>query len=230
MGANQQVLFGLSASAVTPVPTSIGTNTGSAGATVAVTVPGGGVPAGVLIGVLVTEFNVTAGGTLADTAGNTYSTAQNGISVNGNGRGYFFFVLNATALNSGNTITYTKATSGNTASITAFYSTGIATSSALDGTVTATATGNSASPTVTSGSAAQSGELFVGALWYTQTGGAFTQDTGHGWAIPPNAATTTNCQAAGGSQVNAGTGTKIFNPTVAAGSDYAIGTYGFKHA
>lgn len=213
--------------------TNIGTNSNSAGATVAITVPVGGVPSGALICFAVDENSGAAGGSVADTSGNTYnlvSTVGLNNDIASNGFGRFYYVQNATALSSGNSITWTKQVSGNQASVSAFYATGVATASALDASVTATAFGSSTTPTVTSGTPGQAGELFVGALW-SKAGGTFTQDSGNSWAIPFNqGGATAATQVNGGNQVNAGSGTKTFAPTLSSSVPWSTGVWGFKPA
>lgn len=220
--------------------TNIGTanSTTAGGATATITVPGGGVPAGALIGLVATETASTtaAGGTVTDTGLNTY-TAQTPISLNGvttNGFSQFFWVNNATTLISTNTIVYAKQTALGRATISAFYVTGLATSSVLDSAVTASATGTGTSPSVTSGTPSVAGDLFVAiAGWSAVLSRTYTQDTGHGWAAPPTAVNPSGTVAGlgGGNQVNAGTGTIQFTPTInAGGTNYAVQIFGFKAA
>jgi len=82
----------------------------SAVASLAVTVPGGGVPAGATIIVGCVEGNTSATSmTVTDTAGNTY-TRVDGLTLNGlaaNGKQTAFYCVNCLALSSGNSITYT---------------------------------------------------------------------------------------------------------------------------
>jgi hypothetical protein len=142
---------------------SIGTGTG-AGATITVTVPAGGVPAGSLIFVAATDLATTAGGSVVDTAGNTYtlisSVARNGAGANGFVRTYY--AKNSTALASGNSITLTKVDGTARGAMTALYATGMNTSAPLD--LAVTATGSSAAPSVASGAPAVAGELFIGVV------------------------------------------------------------------
>jgi len=211
------------------ITTNIGTNSNTSGATVTLT--GVTVPAGAMIFVVTDEYISSVGGTLADTV-NTYTAGTAIANENNAGYGFgkYFYVLNCVALNNG-TITYTKSTSGDTALISAFYVTGIATSSALDTAVTSTAYG-SGTISLTSGTPAVAGELFVAfATSYDAYKNWFTQDTTHGWATPPTAVNSTSHHIDGGTQVNTGTGTKIFAPS---GSDvnthYAAWILGFEPA
>lgn len=144
--------------------TNIGTATGSSGGSLAVTVPAGGVPAGALIVVVVSEGASTVGGSVADTAGNTY-TAVTGVfnnAASASGYGRMYYALNATALAQNNTITFTRQTSGSNAAMSAMYATGIQTASALDTAVTNTATGSSTTPSVTSGTLLSAGAFSSG--------------------------------------------------------------------
>lgn len=220
--------------------TNIGTanSTTAGGATAVITVPGGGVPSGALIGLVATETASTTavGGSVIDTDLNTY-TAQTPISLNNvttNGFNQFFWSNNVAALVSTNAITYTKQTTLGRATISAFYVTGLATSSVLDSAVTATATGTGPSPSVTSGTPGASGELFVAvAGWGAFLSRTFTQDTTHNWTAPPTAVNASGTVAGlgGGTQVNAGTSTIQFTPTIGnSGTVWAAQIFGFKAA
>jgi len=209
----------------TPAVTNVGTNeNGSGNATVTLT--GATVPAASLIIVVVVENTTTAVlGTVGDTV-NTYSSITpihaTGVTIG------IFYAPNASL--SGGTITYTKNASTHVAAVSAVYSSNIATSSPLDSAVTATATGASAAPTVTSGSPAQSGELFIGALGWSNGTATFTQDSGNGWSSPPNSVVTASAPSvAGGNQVNSGTGTKAYAPSLSTAVVWADLVVGFKH-
>jgi hypothetical protein len=93
--------------------TVIGTNsTGGTGATAAITVPAGGVPAGATIFVGATSnFTSTTGVTCADTAGNTYVIDLSRTNDNTCAT-YLFRSSTGLALNSGDTITVTFNTAG----------------------------------------------------------------------------------------------------------------------
>ena len=200
--------------------TNIGVNANTTGATVAITVPAGGVPVGALICLTSSEStNSFPPGSVADTASNTYAEVISARRSDGpTGFGSIFYAWNVAALVSGNTITYTKVASGARTAISAFYATGILTiSDPLDSAATASAFGTGVSPSVTSGTPSVAGDLFVAAVIF---GGnhSFTQDTGHGWATPFNesasGATSTDACVDGGNQINPGTGTKIYAPTI----------------
>lgn len=211
--------------------TAIGHN-GTAGGTSTVTVTGVTVPAGALICVLVEEGLTTTLGTISDGSSNSYvgiSLKQNNNNGGTSGTGNIYYVKNSAALNNA-TITYTKAGSGS-ACISALYATGIDTVNPLDTAVTATAAGTGTSPSVTSGTPSQAGELFIsGVTWPGATGDAFTQDSGHNWVAPftyEHTVSFSNC--AGGNQVNSGTGTITFAPTIPS-HGWAAFVVGFKQA
>lgn len=206
-----------------PVVTNIGTASNLPGATVTLT--GVTVPAGALIVVVVNEANNTFISPSSMTDGtNTYSFDTN--------TGDIYYVANASAL-SGATITYTKQISGDDTVISAFYATNIAASSPID-----SATHGLGSTTVTSGTPVQSGELFVAQLFVESSAApTITQDTGDGWVFPPNTVSlfdgsTLFQTLSGGTQVNVGTGTKTYTPTITGGGtifDTATQIIGFKH-
>jgi hypothetical protein len=196
--------------------TSIAGNGSATGSTIAMTVPAGGVPAGSLIVVTVIENNTTGTiGTINDTSDNIYTkiTDLSPNAANANGRAAMFYCKNCQPLVSGNLITYNKITTGVSVMIDSFYATGVDTAAPLDTAVTATSSASSSTPTVTSGTPSVAGELFVAAV-FRKGSTTFTQDTTHGWAAPPNPASSSTHGSAGGSQVNAGTGTKIYSPTL----------------
>lgn len=216
--------------------TTIGTNANTAGATVAVTVPAGGVPSAALICVATGErSNSVPAGAVADTAGNTYSRplARSRSNTQGSGFGAIFYAENVTALVSGNSITYTKVVNGSRSSITAFYATGIATSSAIDSAFSASAGGSTTTPSVTAAAAtSQTGELIVGAVDTigSATSGTFTQASG--FATPFDEAEsgtgTSDSRTNGGNYVEAGTATPTYNPTYSASTQWAAFIVAFK--
>jgi hypothetical protein len=214
-----------------PATTNINAATGNTGATLTLT--GVTVPTGSLIVVVVAEFNFTSTlGSVSDGL-NTYSLAASQSPNNSAANGVFgvFYAFNAGGLSSG-TITYTRNASGVDAYVSAFYATNVAASSPIDANVTKTGFGAVNSPTLTSGTPGQAGELFVAAMTFLGAGGiGFTQDTTNGWAAPPAATSVfDNQMVAGGSQVNAGTGTKTFHPTTTGTSPATASVIlGFKH-
>lgn len=181
------------------------------------------VAAGSLIVVRSAETGTTLG-TVTDSAGNTYTAITSvhpggGVSTGTTG---LFYCKNCLALSSG-TVTFHKTASGNCA-IAVMSATGIDTVAPLDTAVTNTATGSSAAPSVTSGSPAVSGELFVAVADWATSSRTGTQDTGDGWAAPPVAQTLD----IGGNQVNAGTGTLTYAPTLSGTSVWGAIIVAFK--
>jgi hypothetical protein len=223
----QQILFADYHGAGIGARTSLGTayDDGTGPGTVVLTTTAA-VPAGALICVLVcVGGSETSIGTLADSSLNSYVNAKNASSV----VAAIFYVKNATAMASGHSITYTIVTPGNAVAMSAFYVTGINTSAPLDTAVGATAFGVSSAATITSGTPAVAGELFV-AMLTTGTAVTITQDTTHGWASPPNESDVpSSLKVAGGTQVNAGTGTKIYSPSIST-SGWSATVVGFKPA
>lgn len=214
--------------------TDLGTTGNATGTTLALTVPVGGVPSGAAIVVCVSENSQTIGGSVTDTAGNTY-IATTGVFLNGtvqNGFGRMFYCYNASALVSGNTITYTKVGSVQVA-LAVLYATGLQTAvDPLDAVVTTTNTGSSTNPNVASGTPSQAGELFV-AFAAFRSSATFSQDSGNGWAFPPSSAnsggtSSSQLTVVGGNQVNAGTAALTFSPTISTGRNWATFVFGFK--
>jgi hypothetical protein len=70
--------------------------------------------------------------------------------------------------------------------------------------------------------------MFIGCV--IDEGANFTQDSGHGWATPPNAATSSgpSVSVAGGNQVNSGVGTLTFAPTLNVAVAWAAFIVGFR--
>jgi hypothetical protein len=188
----------------------------------------GSIPAYSIIVVLVTEGGLSASlGSLSDSAGNIYNLIASARPGGNNGAGGLFYSTTGNALNSQN-ITYTKSRSTSNVSISVVYVTGVVSISPLDSSVTASGTGDSASPHVMSGTPRVPGELFVAAVSY-DTGTSFTQDSGHGWATPPNQGSSeSQAQVAGGSQINSGVGALTFAPSLGAPANWAAFVVGFK--
>lgn len=196
------------------------------------------VPTGALIVVCVTDRSNPNNGTpsVTDVGSNTYAgVAQTKINnAATSGFGEVFYSYNSTALVSGvSVITYTKAETGKDCAITAFYATGIlSTGDPYDSAVLGQGTGNSTTPTATSGTPSVAGELFLALYSSAGNTGTYTPDTGHSWATPPITSTSgtasTNSTIAGGTQVNAGTGTIIHSPTTGTSHGWADIIVGFK--
>lgn len=217
-------------------PTAIGTAESAAGATIAVTVPAGGVPAGALIVVFIGEQDTVIGGSVADTAGNTYTAVGGKVNSTPNCYGRFFYAYNVSALVSANSITFTKHTSGSRAVITAWYVTGSQIASdPLDAAVSATNSGNVTSQTVTSGAPSVAGELLVACCCFAGTDtDNLTNDAT--WSnTPPTSARQTsggagNPQIYGGRVVEAGTSAHTFTGVTVASRSWAASVIGFKVA
>lgn len=212
-----------------PTANSLGGNANASGATVALTSVN--VPARSLIVVGITEIQPSSNGSVADSAGNSYTLIKQAY-VNGNsglGNIQLFYAYNVLPL-SGGSITYTKATSGDATSISALFASCIQTTpSPLDAAVTASATASSSTPSVTSGTPGQAGELFVGFLGWNGTG-TFTQDsTNAAWASTLTFENSSSASGGGGSVVNSGTGTLKYAPTMGTSHYNAIIIAGFKH-
>ena len=199
----------------------IGTNTGASGATLAITVGAAGVPVGSTIFVLVTEKSTSGtDGTLADTAGNSYSKLTSGslAGTAANGRGILFAVTNCKALVNTNTITYTRNLSAASCAISAFYASGV-TGAATFTEALATATGTTGTITVTSGSLGTA-RLVLGALFASGTttgGGNATFTNAANFTTPPNEATTggsAGSRVDGGKLFKAASGTQVYAPTL----------------
>lgn len=212
------------------VRTDIGANLSATGGTLVVTVPAGGVPAGSLIVVAVIENNTTGTiGTIADTAGNTYTkiTDKSPNNANANGRAALFYVKNCLALVSGNSITYTKISTGLSTSMSAFYATGVDRANPLDTAVTNFSTASSSSPTVTTGTPSRHGELFVGVAFW-KGNATYTEDSAHNWAGLPTGAVNPTLGHDGGNQVQTSPSTIVFNPTISASLVNCALVAGFK--
>lgn len=193
--------------------TSIGSNTGAAGATLTLT--GVTVPAGALIIVCTVENGAAAIGTVSDSVNGSYTNINNGNF--GTVGGIFYF--NNTASLSSATITFTKNASGNDTDIAAFYATGQATSSVVDTAASATNFSGGGNPTVTSGTPANSGDLFVGMAGPNTNVVSWTQSTGFTNAIG-SAGVVSVCSLGLGYAVNAGTTALTYNPTVGTAGAY----------
>lgn len=207
------------------------TASGVGAATISVTVPSGGIPAGSGIYVYVYERsgNVLSNGSVADTAGtpNTYTELSGGIHDVANGNTQIFQTFNSYALTSGETITYTLAetTSYRFAVMSVFYVTGLLTSNPYDSATLNSSLIATAQPSsIQSGTPSVSGEMFLtmaGWVYDTFSPAGFTLDTANGWSAPPPTSIETgnspyNNQylgVAGGQQVNSGVGKLTTNPT-----------------
>lgn len=217
--------------------TDIGSNGNSTGATVAVTIPAGGVPSGAVIVVVTGEgsgVNFSTGGSMSDTV-NTYSQIthlNNGTNL---GYGVMWHADNVSALTSANSITWTKQTSGDVGVISAFYATGVS-ASPLDTAVTASTAASTSTPSITSGTPSVAGELIVGGLTGTPaSNGTLTFTNGGSFVTPFDTVNSSvsgsgSATAAGGHEINAGSAAVTFSGTLSAARANAIFVVGFKPA
>ncbi len=202
--------------------TNIGTQSGIA-ATITVSV-GSTVPSGSVVVCLTTEQGfhsaVSASGTVADSASNVYANVAFRADPSGDGVAANQ-AINSTTISGGGTISFTPFDALNFVVMTCFYVTGAKTTSPLDSSTVATGIGSGGPPSATSGSPTAAGELFIAVCGWNYPSGnpTFTLDTGNGWTNPPPTTLVTTASGvyvigiAGGTQVNAGTGTKTTAPT-----------------
>jgi hypothetical protein len=199
--------------------TDLGTNGNTAGATITLTTTAT-CGAGNSIVILLAEAGGTVAtlGAVADSVSNSYSYQANGVPNNtaADGRGGISFAWNVTALPSGSTITYTKATSGHRAALSALCALNTRTvSTPVDSVATpATVMGSSASPSITSGTPQSTGELFVGGLYaFGAASDTFSQASG--WAAPPDKQyVANNPLIAGGNLISSSLSTETYAPTI----------------
>lgn len=183
--------------------TDIGHNSNASGTTVTIT--GVTVPAGAMIFCFASEAQ-SAIGSFTDTV-NAY-TKLGLLNGQTNPIAQASYVPVASSL-SGGTITYTRGGSaGDSAAISALYATGLS-GVPLDSAVTAAASGNASAPSLTSGTPSVAGELFIAV--HSNSGSSSTADPN--WSAPPDTDTANNTHVYGGNQINAGFGTKSYNPT-----------------
>lgn len=158
----------------TPVDIGNAGTTVNSGTTLNVTTTAS-VPAGASIFIAVASSGAGLVSNVTDSASNTYGTASGGDKTIVSGtstRGSLLTCHNATALNSGSTITVTLASAGSIA-VEAFYVTGLAATSTLDQTAsnTTTSTGGNAG---TTGTTTQADEIAVAVFAIGNSGGAVT--------------------------------------------------------
>ena len=196
---------------------SIGTGRSTSGSSFAITVPVGGVPAGAIIAVAVSDRATTYGSqAVTDSAGNTYTRAASAIGSNVIGAWYYAY--NVSALAAGQTITITKSGTDRAAA-SAVYITGAASGNPLDSGATATAfSASTGQPSITSGTPATADCLMLAMAAVPGATATYTPDAN--WATPPISAETgttgSDRQVDGGYQLLTGTPTKSFNPSYSA--------------
>ena len=196
---------------MTIATTSIGVGQGS---TVAIISLAGSVPAGSTIVVLVHECanggSITAPGTIADTAGNTYTCVASQVDLDG----YYvevFVAYNVTALVATNSIVYTANNSGNFSVTSALYATGLLSTSSFDSSATGTATFSTSVVANTSGTPKSNGELFIGCVgWVSDPSTGYNVSNAFLSEPPP---TTTQVNALGPSLFVGVAGGVYVNPS-----------------
>jgi hypothetical protein len=196
---------------------SVGTGTSTSGSSLTITVPAGGIPAGSVIVVAVSDRTSSYGSQgVSDSAGNSYARAAGTFGLNVCGA--FYYAFNVSALTAGQTITITKAGTDHT-SASAVYITGTKTTDPINAGATATANATSASqPSVTSGTPSVAGCLFLAMAAVPGATGVYTADSN--WATPPLSVETgtggADREVDGGHLTDAGTSTHAFNPSYSA--------------
>lgn len=209
--------------------TSIGTNSGSTGATLAIASTSAAVAAHGTILVCVAEDNTAGiGGSVADAVGNTYVPITGKALNNANTNGFVraFVATDVIALPIHSAITYTRQTSGVNAVIDATQVTGFTGVATLDSAVTATASGTGTSISVTSGAPSVANELMVGIVGSQST--SFGQEASPlAWSAPPSDTNSTVSHLSGGNRINTGTSAMTYAPTQTS-SVWAAIIIGFK--
>lgn len=173
------------------------------------------IPAGALVVVTVYDGGPSAG-TVSDTQSNTWVLVASGHPNNQSAEGTaaMYECYNCKALSTSDAVNY----SNNGADIVLSFSTQIQTgSNPLD--TSAVAYGSSAAPSVPSGSAAVSGELFIGWGITYNCFNAFSNPSG--WlSIPVNSIDQT-CEI-GGNLIGATTAPQTYNPALPATDDWVV--------
>jgi hypothetical protein len=200
-----------------PALTSLGTTSGSAGATLALTLSIN-VPAGSTIVVAVCEHGPVTPGTMTDDASHVYTQPETqGFSSN---RDLQIFYSDNVSLNSGQKITFTKKTSGDVTIMSAFYLTDINHMTPVDSAVSSKASGTAGTPAITSPSPTNPGEFFV-VVGASTASGHTVPDAG--WGIGFDSVNDGTFMWMGGqSLLNTGSGTEAWNPSWTVGNWAAI--------
>lgn len=189
--------------------TTIGTASTGTSATLAITVPAGGVPAGSLIFVAICNEWTPGVTKIEDTAGNTYVRAtKSSASYLPLTEGWY--AKNCNALSSGNSITVTNGSAARLR-ISALYGENVDTSSPLDKAVN-TRGASGTQPSLVSGTLSVEGELVIGVVG-TASARTMTQDAD--FTAPPTEQVGTGTYAVyGGNRVmGADTSSQTYNPT-----------------
>jgi hypothetical protein len=203
---------------VTDLGTATSTDAGSNLAISGITVPAGAMI--YVMGVSVVTSPPTTI-TATDSAGDTFIPIFSGTRVTTtNTCGFALYCKSSLGFTGGNITVHSSLASADMA-MSALYATGfVGGVPTLDPAVTATTNGAfSAKPlyTLTSGAPSVAGELFVQGFTSNQGTNNWNLDTGNGWAHPPDQRNTSQGDEYGGWLVNAGTGTKIAQPSNGSG-------------
>lgn len=200
-----------------------GSATGVSGGTLAMTVSGT-IAVGSLVVVTVMENNTTGViGSLADSAGNTYTPADDVSpnSASGNGRAGLWYCLRTTAVLTGGsgTITYTRNTSATATCIAAISATYVG-SAVLDQHPTpTTGTGTINLSIAATGSGGT--ELYVAAVG-TKGGGATNYNQAATWTDGPDYQNATGGIVASGGGFKLASGAQTYAPTLTASRPWAM--------
>ena len=175
------------------------------------------IPVGSLVVVCFIErTNTGTSPTITDTSFNTYTSIKHQLF--GSSTGYIDILSSnlTTQLTATSTITGAPVTSSNASGM-------LVLSANVGGTVDAAVTNSNSSAggyvTVTSGTPGQANELFVACAGNSNNAFAMSNDGGNGWAAPftsggESGSGASDVAGGGGNQVNAGTGTIAFAPTL----------------
>lgn len=202
--------------------TSIGSNSGKSVASVVITL-GANIPANCCIFVAMSTAGSSVTTNIADSFGQTHWVGGNGLAT-ANGSVLLDWCWNASAMNSGNTITVTPSAGGNfTCSVYAWYVTGISiAANPVD--ASQTTSGNGTAPSMTTGTLVQAAEYVVGAIAVAgPSSETFTNDSNYN-VLPSYRVGTT-----GGSDTTINVGMKTvmstsavtFAPTLGTAENYA---------
>lgn len=201
--------------------TNIASNSGTGVNTVVVTVPGGGVPVGNALGIIVIDSSNVAGG-VTDTPGSGYTNISQNAPANVATLAVFVSA-SGHAFAGGNTITYTLGQAGHAATVNAFYVSGV--DLALGNDIVeflGSGAGTSTAPSATTIAPTVSCALFVGAVGAASAVTSFTQDTiNAAWATPPGQVQITAPMLVGGSFVSPGLGGRTYAPTLGTSAAWA---------
>lgn len=206
-------------------PVQVGTGASNATANTSTAAVSNASAAGDLLVVIVgTSTSTTTITSVTDTAGNTY-TAANNIAGTGNLR--MFYCANAAALTTSDVITAHYGATGGTKLITAISVPGVATTTPLDvnGAGT-TATGTT--PSIATGTLAQAAEIVIGACWPNAgASDGYTESSGFTANSTPTLGTNIMRSAY---EVVAATTTQTYAPVLGTSRLYKANVWTFKDA